>query len=207
MDEEKPPIRQSVTLGQALGSRAVCLLTTAAFLEYFAGYAVVFWLPTVLKRLSGFSDLQVGLLGAVPYTLALVAMLINGWHSDKTRERRWHVAIPLFISAVGLLCLIALPGPKLMVVLWFSLTSVCMAFLPAFWAIPTELLSASTAAAAVGMINAVASTAGFAGPYAFGYLHNRTGSASAGFAVLVFSALTAALLMLLTPTTSRPRAS
>jgi ACS family tartrate transporter-like MFS transporter len=206
LDAERLPIRQSVTLGQALRSRAVCLLTAAAFLEYFVGYAVVFWLPTVLKRLSGFSDLQVGLLGSVPYIVALAAMLINGWHSDKTRERRWHAAIPLFISAVGLLCLITLPGPKLTIVFWFSLTSVCMAFLPAFWAIPTDLLSASTAAVTVGMINAVASIAGFAGPYAFGYLHNRTGTPSAGFGVLVFSALAAALLMLLTPTATRPRA-
>jgi MFS transporter, ACS family, tartrate transporter len=200
LDAERLPIRQSVTLGQALRSRTVCLLTAAAFLEYFVGYAVVFWLPTVLKRLSGFSDLQVGLLGSVPYIVALAAMLINGWHSDKTRERRWHAAVPLFISAVGLLCLIALSGPKLMIVFWFCLTSVCMAFLPAFWAIPTELLSASTAAATVGMINAVASIAGFAGPYAFGYLNSRTGSPSAGFAVLVCSALAAAILMLLTPT-------
>ena len=89
-------------------------------------------------------------------------------------------------------------------ILWFSMICVLMAFLAAFWAIPTEILSESTAAVAVGMINALASVAGFAGPYAFGYLHTRTGSFVAGFAVLMFCALAAGIFMLLTPAT-RPR--
>jgi ACS family tartrate transporter-like MFS transporter len=199
LEEEKPSNRRSVRLGQALRSRTVLLLAAAAFLDYFTGYAVIFWLPTVLKRQSGFSDVQVGMFGAVPYVVALIAMLFNGWHSDRSRERRWHAAVPLFIAAGGLLCLVSLPSSTLMTVLSFSMICVFMAFLSAFWAIPTEILSESTAAVAVGMINALASVAGFAGPYAFGYLHTRTGSLVAGFAVLMFCALAAAILMLLTP--------
>jgi cyanate permease len=57
------------------------------------------------------------------------------------------------------------------------------------------------------MINALASVAGFAGPYAFGYLHTRTGSFTAGFAVLMLCALAAAIFMLLTPAAVRPRFS
>src|SRR2546430_12994867 len=67
LEEEKPSNRQSFTLGQAMRSRPVLLLAAAAFLDYFAGYAVIFWFPTVLKRQSGFSDAHVGVLGAVPY--------------------------------------------------------------------------------------------------------------------------------------------
>jgi len=200
LEEEKPSNRQSVTLGQALRSRTVLLLAAAAFLDYFAGYAVIFWLPTVLKRQSGLSDAQVGVLGAVPYVVALIAMLVNGWHSDRSRERRWHAAVPLFIAAAGLLCLSSLPSSTLMTVIFFSMVCVILAFLPAFWAIPTEILAESTGAVAVGMINAIASIAGFAGPYAFGYLHTQTGSLLAGFAVLMCSALAAAILMVLTPT-------
>ena len=74
-----------------------------------------------------------------------------------------------------------------------------MAFLPVFWAIPTEILSGPKAAVAVGTINALASLAGFAGPYAFGYLRAETGSFVAGFVVLMFCALAAGILMLLTP--------
>jgi ACS family tartrate transporter-like MFS transporter len=150
LEEQKPSNRQSFSLSQALGSRTVLLLAAVAFLDYFTGYAVIFWLPTVLKSQSGFSDVQVGVFGAVPYVVALIAMLVNGWHSDKTRERRWHAAVPLFITAAGLLCLITLPSSNLMMVLLFSMICVFLAFLPPFWAIPTEILSASTAAVAVG---------------------------------------------------------
>ena len=188
-------------------SRPVLLLAAAAFLDYFAGYAVIFWFPTVLKRQSGFSDAHVGVLAAVPYAVALIAMLVNGWHSDRSRERRWHAAVPLFIAAAGFMCLISLPSSTLMTVLFFSMICVILAFLPAFWAIPTEILSESTAAVAVGMINALASVAGFAGAYVFGYLHTRTGSLIAGFGILMFCTLAAAILMLITPVAARPRVS
>src|SRR5206468_12982653 len=112
---------------------------------------------------------------------------------------RWHAAVPLFITAAGLLCLVSLPSSSLIMIFAFSMACMYMAFLPAFWAIPTETLSESTAAVAVGMINALASVAGLASPYAFGYLHTRTGSLVAGFGVLMFCTLAAAILMLLTP--------
>src|SRR4029077_6914619 len=109
--------RQSISIDQALRSRAVLLLITAAFLQYFIGYSVIFWLPTILKNQSGLSDAQVGLFGAVPYVVALFAMLFNGWHSDKNRERRWHAAAPLLIAAPGFLCLITLRNSNVMTVL------------------------------------------------------------------------------------------
>jgi ACS family tartrate transporter-like MFS transporter len=199
LEQEKPLSRQSISIGQALRSRTVVLLATAAFLQYFIGYSVIFWLPTILTNQSGLSDAQVGLLGAVPYVVALFAMLFNGWHSDRNRERRWHAAAPLLIAATGLLCLISLPSSNVMSVLLLSVICMAMAFLPVFWAIPTEILSDSKAAVAVGTINAIASLAGFAGPYAFGYLRAETGSFVAGFVVLIFCALAAGILMLLTP--------
>jgi nitrate/nitrite transporter NarK len=80
-----------------------------------------------------------------------------------------------------------------------SVICVAMAFLPVFWAIPTEILSDSNAAVAVGTINALASLAGFTGPYAFGYVRAETGSFITAFEVLMFCALVAGTLMLLTP--------
>ncbi|MGC1321328.1 MAG: MFS transporter [Candidatus Udaeobacter sp.] len=199
LEQEKPLSRQSISVGQALRARTVLLLAAAAFLQYFIGYSVIFWLPTILKNQSALSDTQVGLFGAVPYVVALFAMLFIGWHSDKGRERRWHAAVPLFIAAVGLFCLISLPTSNIMMVLLLSVICVAMAFLPVFWAIPTEILGDSKAAAAVGTINALASLAGFAGPYAFGYLRVETGSFVGGFVVLMSCALAAGILMLLTP--------
>lgn len=199
VEEEKPIERQSAGLWELLGSRAVLLLAAAAFFDYFAAYSVVFWLPTILKRESGLSDMSVGWLGAIPYAVAFLAMLFNGWHSDRVLERRWHSAIPILCTAAGLLGLLLAPGSTATMVAWFCLACAFMAFLPTFWAIPTEILSDSTAALAVGAINAIASVAGFAGPYAFGYLNTRTGSFSAGLTVLMASALVAGILILMTP--------
>jgi len=206
LEREKPVSRQSISIGQALLSRTVLLLGIAAFLQYFVGYTVIYWLPTILKHQSGLSDARVGLLGAVPFVVGLVAMLLNGWHSDRSRERRWHAAFPLFVAAAGFLCLTSLPDSTVITVSVFSMICVVLAFLPVFWAIPTEILSDSTAAVAVGTINALASVAGFAGPYAFGYLHAETGSFVPGFAVLMLCALAAAVFMLLRPA-ALPRAS
>jgi nitrate/nitrite transporter NarK len=85
----------------------------------------------------------------------------------------------------------------------FSMVAINTAYLPIFWAIPTEFLSASAAAGAVGAINAVGSVAGFAGPYAFGYLVTRTGSFAAGMAVLAFCSVAAALMILRAPRSQR----
>ena len=184
---------------QSLRSRTILILAAVTFLNYFVVYSFAFWFPTMLKRQSGFSDVRVGLLGALPYMATFLLMQMNGWHSDKRRERRWHSAIPMFTAAIGLLGLLAQPRSISLSIVFFSLTCMSNAYLPTFWAIPTEILSQSTAAAAVGMINALGSVAGFAGPYAFGYLHTRTGSYTFGLVLMLIAALGGGLLILCAP--------
>jgi ACS family tartrate transporter-like MFS transporter len=199
LQEEKQIIVQAKTVWRALKSRTILVLALVTFLNYFVVYSFMFWFPTLLKRQSGFSDVRVGLLGAVPYIVAFASMQVNGWHSDRRGERRWHSAVPMFIAVIGLLGLLAQPHSLSLSVVLFTLTCSCNAYLPTFWAIPTEILSQSTAAAAVGMINALGSVAGFAGPYAFGYLHTRTGSYSYGLALMLVAAVAGGLLILCTP--------
>ena len=199
LEEEKPVNPRKITAWQALRSGPVLLLASVAFFEYFVSYSVFFWLPTILKRVSGFSDVRVGLLGTLPYVAGLIAMLINGWHSDKTQERRWHSAIPQFIAAVALLGLITLPASTQMSVTLFTLLLCVSGFLPVFWTMPSEILSESAAAAGVGMINAVGSVAGFAGPFAFGYLNSRMGSHSYGLGLMMVCAVAGGLLVLRVP--------
>jgi ACS family tartrate transporter-like MFS transporter len=200
---EKPVSVRAMTAWKVLGSPTILLLAAVAFLQYYAGYTVYFWMPTMLKRQSGFSDVRVGLIGAIPYVAAFAAMLLGGWHSDRDRERRWHSAVPLLIAASAMLGLVAQPHSIFLTMVLFTLVGISMAFLPVFWAIPTEILNASTAAAAVGMINAVGNVAGFAGPYAFGYLRARTGSYSAGLVGIMVSTLAAGLLLLCIPKSAR----
>jgi MFS family permease len=205
LEAEKPINPKKITAWQALSSGPILLLASVAFLEYFVAYTIVFWLPTILKRQSGFSDFRVGLIGTVPYAAGLMAMLINGWHSDKTGERRWHSAVPQFIAAVALFALITLPASTRTSVTLFTMLCLVWAFLPVFWAMPSEILSESAAAAGVGMVNAVGSVAGFAGPFAFGYLNSRTGSFSYGLALMMLCAIAGGLLVLRVPA-ARPLA-
>jgi len=199
IEKEKPVSSHKVTAWKALGSRPILLLGGTAFFEYFVTYTVAFWLPTILKRQTGFSDVRLGLLGSVPYIATLVLMLVNGWHSDKMGERRWHAAIPQFLSALALLGLIALHGSTWITVMLFTLVYAGHAFLPVFWTMPSEILSESAAAAGVGLINAVGNVAGFVGPYAFGYLASRTGSFSSGYAVMMLCIAAGGWLVLRVP--------
>lgn len=199
LKEEKRVGVQAMSPWQALRSPVVLLLAGLIFLQYFTGYALIFWLPTMLKRLSGFSDVRVGWIGALPYLVLFITMLINGWHSDRHGERRWHVAVPLFISAAALLALASQPHSLVLSLALFAIVGTNTAYLPIFWAIPAELLTASAAAASIGAINAVGSIAGFVGPNVFEILVERTGSFAVGMAVLAFCSSAAGLLILGAP--------
>lgn len=199
LQEEKPRATPHITIGRTLRSRTVLLMCSVTFLAYFASYTFAFWYPTILKRWSGLSDARVGVLGALPYAAGFVLMLANGWHSDRTGERHWHAAIPLFVVAAGMLGLIVLHSSTALVITWLCLGSLNVVFLPTFWTIPSEILAGSAAAAAVGLVNGIGSIAGFAGPYVFGYLTTRTGSFTWGLALSLIAALAGGVVILLLP--------
>jgi MFS transporter, ACS family, tartrate transporter len=88
------------TIWQAFRDKQVLLLMLRYFLVLVGAQATVFWIPTFIKRLSGFSGSQAALWVALPGLAGIAGMLVNGWHSDKTGERRWHTAIPLLCAGV-----------------------------------------------------------------------------------------------------------
>ena len=166
----KQPARP-VRIWQALGQRDVMLLTLCYFCATTGGYGIAFWLPTILKRLSGQSDLRVTLIVSLPYVAGFLAQQMNAWHSDKSCERRWDAAIPMFSSGVSLLLAVLFGTNVVLTVCLFSL--VCagyFSFHPAFWAVPTAFLSESAAAASIGLINSLGNLGGFFGPWIMGYL-------------------------------------
>jgi sugar phosphate permease len=190
----------SYSVWRALRYRPVVLLALVVLFEYTTYYAFIFWFPTILKRASTLSDFQVGLLGSLPYIAGLVGMQLNGWHSDRTCERRWHTALTMFLGAAALSCLaIFSPGLAITVTLFTFVGISINACMPSFWAMPGALLSKSAAAASIGFINLVGSLGGFIGPYAVGYLHTQTGSFRAGLAYMVAGSALGGLTVLLVP--------
>jgi MFS transporter, ACS family, tartrate transporter len=190
---------EHVTIWQALRQRPVVLLTVGLFFCYTGGYAFWFWMPTMLQRLTGWTDVQrIGWMGAIPFVAGLIGMLLLGWNSDRTRERRWHFAIPQLTAALALSAWFLAPHSNALLIVVFTLIGFgTTAYLPSFWALPSAFLTSSAAAAAVGFINCTASIGGFVGPKIIGDLSQRTGSFRTGFFFMIACWTIASLLVLL----------
>lgn len=180
-----------VTLGRVLRLPTVWLLAAGIFCTNLGGYAVVFWLPTVVKGLLEGAGRAAGdtavLLWTLPVFLAgLVAVVVSGWSSDRTGDRKWHCVAGQVTAAV---CLAgsALPGqPWPAVVGWLCLAGFGAYFwIAPYWVLPTLALTASAAAVAVGVINMAANLAGYVGNEAFGQLRQEKVLTDAGLLLLL----------------------
>jgi sugar phosphate permease len=181
---------------EALRHRDVLMLAALYFFSVTGYYGYSLWLPTIFKRASGLSNLAVTILAALPPALGLLMKLANGWHSDRTGERRWHTALPLFLSGVCFTLAIAFDATFWLTVAMFTLAGgFLQAYLPVFWTLPTLTLSASAAAASIGFINSVGNLGGFVGPFAMGFLRTKTQSFTAGIAFLIAGIFLAGVLV------------
>jgi len=192
---------EQMTIWQALRHPAVLVLTAGLFFTYTGGYAFWFWFPTMLQRFTGWTDVQrIGWVGAIPFVAGLIGMLILGWSSDRTGERRWHFAMPQLTAALALGVWFFIPHSNVLLIAVFTLVGFgTVAYLPSFWALPSAFLTSSAAAAAVGFINCTASIGGFVGPKIIGNLSQRTGSFDTGFVFMIACWTIASVLVLLCP--------
>src|SRR5207244_7966166 len=117
---------------------AVLLLTAGLFFCYTGGYAFWFWFPTMLQRLTGWTNVQrIGWIGAIFFTAGLIGMLLLGWTSDRTRERRWHFAVPQLTAALALSAWFLAPNSITLLLIAFTLVGFgTTAYFPSFWAFP-----------------------------------------------------------------------
>jgi MFS transporter, ACS family, tartrate transporter len=120
-------------------------------------------------------------LAAIPAAVAVPAMLLCGWHSDRTGERRWHTAWPRFAAGLAL-ALVAAPfcGLRGAIILFAVSLSGIVAAYPPLWAIPTSFLGPAAAAASIGLISSLGNLGGAAGPSIIGWVSTHTGSYAGG---------------------------
>jgi ACS family tartrate transporter-like MFS transporter len=189
-----------ISTWRALRSWRVVILTTALLCCYAGGYAFWFWMPTMLQRMTGWTDMQrIGWVSAIPFLAGLVGMLIVGWNSDRTAERRWHFAVPQLTAAAALLAWLFLPRSDVLLIAVFTLVASERApsagVLGAAHYIPQRV----SGGGAIGFINCIASIGGFFGPKLIGTLSERTGSFDAGFVFMSACLVVGSALVLLCP--------
>lgn len=168
----------------------VWMLAAVYFGLNTVSYGVSLWLPKMIQSLSGVSNFVIGLLSAIPYIAAALAMVAVGLHSDRTGERRWHTAAPAFTGAMALTgaAYSTSVGPTIVLI---SITVLCVfSMMGPFWAMPTSFLSGAAAAAGIAFINSIGNLGGFAGPYVIGLVRTSTGGFKGGL-LLVSAALAA----------------
>jgi MFS family permease len=213
-EEEHREQQHGLTLLRALGEPRVWLLCLLYFTVAMGSNGFGFYLPTIIDEkfkdlvptivdeylkvylpsflheyLEGRSKLVIGLLAAVPYLAAIVSMVLVGLHSDHTGERRWHVAVPAFVAAVGWVLSAYCQSP------WLTLLALAVAaagmysMLAPFWSLPTSFLSGAAAAGGIALINSVGNLGGFIAPNVIGQVKEATNSFTGGMiamAVVLF---------------------
>ena len=184
----------------AFKSSRVWVLCACYFGIIMGLYGIGFWMPSLIKA-SGVTDvLDVGLLTMIPYGFAAVAMVMIGRSSDRTKERRWHVAVPAIIGAAGLVLSTFVPHQPAMAIMALTIATIgILGALCQFWSIPPAFLGGAAAATGIALINSVGNLAGFVSPYAVGWIKDATKSTDVGLYVIAISLVIAALIVLTMP--------
>ena len=189
--------KEELPLGAVLASGRVWLMSFI-YLSFVMGlYGVSFWLPTIIKATGVKDAFQIGLLSAIPFAAAVVAMILVARSADKRRERRWHVALPGLAGALGLVLSVTWAHNTTLALAALTLaTAGIITSLPLFWSLPTAFLAGAGAAAGIAMVNSIGNLAGFLSPYAVGWLKQVTGANDSGMYMLAaFMVLGAALAL------------
>ena len=187
---------RNYTITEAFFDRQIQILIAAYFLAVTGALGTIYWIPTFVKRISGFANQTVTSLLLIPAFIGFAGMLINGWHSDKTGERHWHTATPLLIaSSMFFLLVLARENAPLAISFLLLGSGAMYAYYPTFWTIPTTMLGEAAAAATFGLINSIGQLGGLFGNYTIGFLNDRTHSLTASFGVIAFVYLGAGILI------------
>ncbi|WP_024511348.1 MFS transporter [Bradyrhizobium sp. ARR65] len=179
---QRDAVRQ-YTVMEALFNPKVIGLSLVYFGAVATNYGLSFFLPQIVKAF-GLNTFLTTLVSAAPYLVGVLGMIWWGRRSDHVGERRFHTAVPLFVAAAGIAISTVLDDPTLKMVAFSIAGFGIFACLPVFWTLPTAFLSGAAAAAGIAVVNSIGNLAGFAGPFAMGWIRDHTGSYTGGLLLL-----------------------
>ena len=177
----QPTGAPKMSFWEVMRNKDVLLLCLVYFGGTVGNYGLNLWMPKMIQNFGKLSVVDTSLLSAIPALVAIPAMLLCGWHSDKTGERRWHTALPRVIAGISmaLLTVQGLGMPMVLFLFAVAFSGIVAAY-PSLWAIPPTFLGTTAAAASIGLISSIGNLGGFAGPYIIGFLSDRSGNYSGG---------------------------
>jgi ACS family tartrate transporter-like MFS transporter len=185
---------ENLTLLQVLRLPRVWELSALFSCFLSALYGVLLWAPQIVKSLGDLTDVEVGLLGSLPFCCAAAAMVLIARRSDRVNERRLHVAVAMGVGGVALLLSAYAPNPYLAFILLCVAAAGIWGSLGVFWSMTSTFLAGPAAALGIAVINTLAQIGGFIGPTSVGYIKDYTGNFSLALAVLAGFAMLAALI-------------
>jgi MFS family permease len=184
--------RNAFTLKAALSDRRILHCAAVYFTINFASYGTIFWFADIVERIGDIDGIELGLLAGIPMALGSAGLIVIGRRSDESGDRRRWVVIGMLLGATGLASTALLPAEASVLTL-----AVCafglLGAIPAFWAMPTSLLSGRAAAGGIALINTIGVTGGLFGPIVVGAAKDA-GSLEAGLGALAAVLLAGAAL-------------
>lgn len=172
----------------------VWLLTPIYMFHVVALYGVVLWLPQIMRSIGGLTDLETGLVTAIPFVFATIGLIVVARSSDRSGERKRHTAFAALGGGVFLAASALAPTPLLSLVLLCVAAFGIWAVLGVFWTLPMQFLSGAAAAGGLAMINGFAQIGGFVGPYLVGWIRDATHSFTPALLALAMGPILAAFL-------------
>jgi D-galactonate transporter len=165
---------------QAFSDPRVWLLGVIYFAIVCGIYIISFWLPSLIRQAGVADPRTIGLLTAVPYIVAIIAMVAAGVSADRFRERRWHTIVPTLATALGL-AITAFAGTSLVpAMVGLSIAAAGASAAQAiFWTMPAAFLGGAAAAAGIALVNSLGNLAGFVSTDLVGWMTTLTHSPAA----------------------------
>ena len=158
-------------------------------------YSLNIWSPQFIKTF-GLTTMQIGFINAIPAALSVIAMILWAKHSDKTRERTWHVVSACLFACTGFILAGSVHSLPLAIFALIMANIGISSCKPPLWSIPSLFLSGPAAAAGLAAINSIGNLGGFAGPAIIGWLKETTGDFSLALYCVAGMLVVSALLTL-----------